>query len=250
MLTEGFDKFTSKFDMNNRLTKLKYNHSYRVSYTAKNLAIELGLSPSGVELATTYGLLHDTGRFEQLEKYNTLSDISTMDHADFGAFLLFEKGLIKEFCSNEENYDVIKTCVKYHNKYSIDEMNFDIRELFHLKLIRDADKIDIFNIWANLDEIDFKSDGEVSESVKEEFYNHQMIHNENKKTNADALIGTLSYIFDINFCESLDYIIKEDFISEMFDRVDEENKENLREIFEYAEKYVKKDAKGAKKYVR
>ena len=97
MLTEGFDKFTSKFDMNNRLTKLKYNHSYRVSYTAKNLAINLGLSPSGVELATTYGLLHDTGRFEQLEKYNTLNDISTMDHADFGAYLLFEIGLIKEF---------------------------------------------------------------------------------------------------------------------------------------------------------
>ena len=39
-------------------------------------------------------------------------------------------------------------------------------------------------------------------------------------------------------------------VSKMFDRVDEKDKENLKEIFEYAEKYLKKDVKGAKKYVR
>ena len=249
MLTKAFDKYTSKFDMNNRITQLKYNHSYRVSYVSNYLANKMGLSPSGVELATTIGLIHDTGRFEQVEKYNTLSDIGTMDHGDFGAYLLFDQRLIEDFAI-KDNHDVIKLCVKGHNKYSINEENLTYKDLFHLRLIRDADKIDIFNIWANLDEIDFKSDGEISEEVKEEFYSHKMIHNENKKTNADALIGTLSYIFDINFNESINYILEEDFIAKMFDRVDNKDKEKLKEIFEYAEKYLKKDVKGAKKYVR
>lgn len=249
MLTKAFDKYTSKFDMNNRITQLKYNHSYRVSYVANYIASKMGLSPTGVELATAIGLIHDIGRFEQVEKYNTLSDIGTMDHGDFGAYLLFDKGLIEEF-GIEGNYDVIKLCVKNHNKYSINEENLTCKDLFHLRLIRDVDKIDIFNIWANLDEIDFKSDGEVSEEVKDEFYSHQMIHNEIKKTNADALVGTLSYIFNINFSESVDYILKQDFISRMFDRVDDNDKEKLKEIFEYAENYLKKDVKGAKKYVR
>ena len=76
----------------------------------------------------------------------------------------------------------------------------------HINIIRDADKIDILNIWANLDELDIKSDGDISSEVKNEFYEHKMIHNEFKKTEADKVIGTLSYLYDINFEQSYEYI--------------------------------------------
>lgn len=246
---KAFDEYTSKFDMNNRITLLKYNHSYRVSKLSNMLANKLQLDSNDIELATLIGLIHDIGRFEQIKEFNTLSDINTMDHADFGTYLLFERNLISKFYNKAEDYEIIRRSVSGHNKYSINKV-YDDRIMIHLNIIRDADKIDILNIWANLDEIDITSDGEISYEVKKEFFEHKMIYNEHKRSNADCVIGTLSYLYDINFEESFEYIDKECLISNLFNRL--ENKEKFKEYFEYIDKYVKGNIenKGAKKYVR
>lgn len=243
----AFDEYTSKFDLNDRLITLKYNHSYRVSQVSNILANSLGLDIEDVDLATTIGFIHDIGRFEQIKQFDTLSDINTMDHADFGAYLLFDKGLISKFYNKVEDYEIIKTAVSGHNKYSIDK-EYDDRTLLHLKIIRDADKIDIFNIWANLDELELKTDGEISDKVREEFFYHYMIHNENKKTNADSIIGTLSYLYDINYNESFGYINSKKLITNLYNRI--EDKEKFKEFFDYAEDYVESKVKGEKSYVR
>ena len=142
---EAFDSYTKQFDMTNRITALKYNHSYRVSKLSNMLASSLNLNNQDVELATLIGLIHDIGRFEQIKKFDTLSDIGTMDHADFGAYLLFDEGLITKFTKDTSVYPIIGECVAGHNKYSLKKLD-DERTLTQLKLIRDADKIDIFNI--------------------------------------------------------------------------------------------------------
>lgn len=246
---KAFDEYTKQFDMENDITLLKYNHSYRVSKLSNMLAKGLELNEENINLATLIGLIHDIGRFEQIKKFDTLSDIGTMDHADFGAYLLFEKGLITKFTNNTYNYEVIKNSVSSHNKYSID---YDCceRALMHINIIRDADKVDILNIWANLDELDIKSDGDISSEVKNEFYEHKMIHNEFKKTEADKVIGTLSYLYDINFEQSYEYIISENFIWNLYNRLND--KEKFVEYFEYIDSYIREkvSSKEGKKYVR
>lgn len=235
---KAFDEYTSKFDMTNRMTMLKYNHSYRVRDLSKLLATKLGLSDEDIKLATLIGMLHDIGRFEQVERFNTLSDINTMDHGDFGVYLLFEEGLISKFTDEKENYEIIKVGVKGHNKYEFYK-GLDDRTSLHLKIIRDTDKLDIFNIFANLDELDYRYDGKISEKVKEEFYNHKQIHNDYKKSNADMVIGFLSFIYDLNFDESFKYLDSEQFISKLYNRIEKpEEKEQLKEFFDYAKKYV------------
>lgn len=231
-----FDNYTSKFDMNNGLTKLKYNHSYRVSNLMTYLADKYECDYYDIDLAKTIGLLHDIGRFEQIKSFDTLSDINTMDHADFGEYLLFEKNLIDRFSSNKKDYGVISKAVKYHNKYDFDSSKMTDREKFFINMIRDADKIDIFNIWANLDEIEIYSVGKVSDEVKDDFYSHRMIHNEFKKTEADKVVGTLSYLFDINSSISYQYIKDNNFVDNLYERID--NKEELKDYFDYMNSYI------------
>lgn len=232
---EEFDKYISKFDMNESLNLLKYNHSYRVSNLSKMLAESLGLNSDDVKLATIIGLLHDIGRFEQIKKFNTLKDINTMDHGDYGAYLLFEEGLISRFTDDKKNYEIIKACVKEHNKYEISK-ELDERTLLFVKIIRDADKLDIYNYLTNLNQSEFECEGEISKEVKEIFYSNKAIDNKVKKTKADWAIGILTFIYDINFNESFKYVNEEKFVSKLLNRVN--NKDKYKEYFEHVEKYI------------
>lgn len=248
---EAFDSYTKQFDMANRITVLKYNHSYRVSKLSNMLASSLNLNNQDVYLATLIGLIHDIGRFEQIKKFDTLSDIGTMDHADFGAYLLFDEGLITKFTKDTSVYPIIGECVAGHNKYSLKKLD-DERTLTQLKLIRDADKIDIFNIWANLDELDISSSGEISMEVREEFFDDEQIHNEYKKTDADKVVGTLSYLYDINFIPSYKYISDNNMIWNLYERLDCKDKNKFVEYFIHIDEYVqgKVNDKGEDEYVR
>ena len=215
------------------------------------LASSLNLNNQDVELATLIGLIHDIGRFEQIKKFDTLSDIGTMDHADFGAYLLFDEGLITKFTKDTSVYPIIGECVAGHNKYSLKKLD-DERTLTQLKLIRDADKIDIFNIWANLDELDISSSGEISMEVREEFFDDEQIHNEYKKTDADKVVGTLSYLYDINFIPSYKYISDNNMIWNLYERLDCKDKNKFVEYFIHIDEYVqgKVNDKGEDEYVR
>ena len=248
---EAFDSYTKQFDMTNRITVLKYNHSYRVSKLSNMLASSLNLNNQDVYLATLIGLIHDIGRFEQIKKFDTLSDIGTMDHADFGAYLLFDEWLITKFTKDTSVYPIIGECVAGHNKYSLKKLD-DERTLTQLKLIRDADKIDIFNIWANLDELDISSSGEISMKVREEFFDDEQIHNEYKKTDADKVVGTLSYLYDINFIPSYKYISDNNMIWNLYERLDCKDKNKFVEYFIHIDEYVqgKVNDKGEDEYVR
>lgn len=237
-----FDEYTSKFDLDNKMMKLKYNHSYRVKDISNLLAKKLRLDEENIKLATLIGLLHDIGRFEQIKKYGTYSDINTIDHGDFGAYLLFNKGLISNFTIDVQNYDIIKECVKCHNKYCIDnEKMYDEKTLTQLKIIRDADKLDILNIFANLNETDVNSDGSISKEVENQFFNNEILDNRSKKTNADKIIGIISYIYDINFKESFEYIKQQDFIEKIYDRI--EDKKMFKQYFEHAKNYIEQNLK-------
>ena len=248
---EAFDSYTKQFDMTNRITALKYNHSYRVSKLSNMLASSLNLNNQDIYLATLIGLIHDIGRFEQIKKFDTLSDIGTMDHADFGAYLLFDEGLITKFTKDTSIYPIIVECVVGHNKYSLKKLD-DERTLTQLKLIRDADKIDIFNIWANLDELDISSSGEISMEVREEFFDDEQIHNEYKKADADKVVGTLSYLYDINFIPSYKYISDNNMIWNLYERLDDKDKNKFVEYFIHIDEYVqgKVNDKGEDEYVR
>lgn len=196
-MIEEFNKYVSNYDFNNEKIKLKYNHSMRVMKLANKMAKLLGFNEEDIELATTIGLLHDIGRFEQVRVYNSFSDRDTVDHADYSVEQLFNKNQISLFCSKEEWYPIIKTAIKYHNKFLLPE-NVDERTLKHVKLIKDVDKIDIMFLYGYLDEGKLRSSDEpLTKEVFDCIKRHQLIDRIMVKNDNDRICVHYAFAFEI-----------------------------------------------------
>lgn len=92
-----FAEYVRSYDPSDGKIKLKIDHTYRVAGLCQNIAQSMGLSKRDVDIAWLLGMLHDVGRFEQIRQYGTFSDADSVDHAEFGADILFKDGHIRKF---------------------------------------------------------------------------------------------------------------------------------------------------------
>ena len=81
-LKKEFDQYVDNFDKEDFNILRKYHHSYRVMKNAMDLATNIEEYQDNIDVVEVAGLLHDYGRFPQLEMYHTLSDLKSIDHAD------------------------------------------------------------------------------------------------------------------------------------------------------------------------
>ncbi len=209
-MLESFENYLKDFDMQNEKIKHKYNHSIDVMNTCIKYADILKLNEQDKELVKLIGLLHDFGRFKQLEMFGSYFDNINMDHADYSVVVLFEEGYIKNFWDNEEDYEVIKYAIKNHNKKEIEKTN-DARKIFFAKYIRDMDKLSIIKYFVNLIEEEMTNDA-ISKEVEEDIVNHKIVDYKNVKNTNDEWAAMLAYINDVNFeevYEELSVIYKE-----------------------------------------
>lgn len=234
-MNDDFDKYVGTFDLNDKNIRLKYNHSYRVSELSKKYAKLLHYDDEEILLAEVIGLLHDIGRFEQIKKYNSYDDSNNMDHADYGVFLLFEKGLIKDFWKNEKDYELIKFAIKNHNKLIIPFID-DERIMKFAKLIRDVDKLDIIYIYAFLDDVEFNvSDEPISKSVIDDIKSHRVVERINRKNINNEIALSFAYAFDIN-----NNVVIEEFIKNIEKFYSKLNSDIFSDIFKEVYDYLKK----------
>ena len=70
----AFENYISNYDLNDDLIRLKYYHTYKVVDLMAEIAYRFNLDKEHLELAKIIGLLHDIGRFEQIKKFNIISD--------------------------------------------------------------------------------------------------------------------------------------------------------------------------------
>ena len=235
LIKKEFDKYVNLFDKNDYDIKYKYNHSYRVMELSNLIAKSLNLSDEDVMLATIIGLLHDIGRFKQLEMFGSYDD-KNIDHADLGVKILFEEGLIREFKIESKYYDIIRFAIGNHNKLNIENTNDEII-LMHSKLIRDADKIDILKTHTIFKDYKLKEcEDDISDKVKQSFYKNESVKNSDKNNLNDKIILILSFVFDINFDISINYIKKEKLIEKLYKRI--ENKNIFKPYFKYIGEYI------------
>ena len=122
---------------------LKEAHTAHVQEIAHDLASHLGLSEEDVVLAELIGLLHDVGRFRQFTVYRTFKDHLSEDHAAAGLKLMEDKRLLVGLLPWEQS--LVRFAVLWHNKKAIGPAP-DACHLGYAKLIRDADKLDIYHV--------------------------------------------------------------------------------------------------------
>ena len=224
----------------------KQKHSIRVMELSKKIAEGLKLSEEQIELATLIGLLHDIARFEQYKQYHTFKDAESIDHGDLGVEIL-NKDLHK-YIDTDKYDEIIKLAVKNHNKYKIEEGLTQEQELF-AKIIRDADKIDIFYegvvmFWKGNESA--VEESTISPEVFEQIQNNIQVKRGTRQTPVDNVLSVLAFIFDINFKTSFEILKQEDYINKMLNRYnmkDEQSKKELKEIRNIANKYVEQKIK-------
>lgn len=214
---------------------LKREHSLRVMKESEGVARSLNLSEEEVELAELIGLLHDIGRFEQIKRYDTFKDLQSIDHGDLGAEILAKDGFLRNFIEDDKFDNIILKAIKNHNKFSIEE-GLTEKELLFAKIIRDADKLDIFyegvtQFWNTEDEKRKIENSDVSPEVLEAFKNKMTIDRKISKTGADGILSFIAFIFDINFEYSLNRIKEQKYVEKIINKIDFKNEE-VKEVLE------------------
>ena len=158
-----------------------------------------------------------------------------MDYADYGALLLFEKGLIKYFWKNEKDYELIRFAIENHNKLTIPIID-DERIMKFAKLIRDVDKLDIIYIYAFLDDVKFNvSDESISKSVLDDIKSHRVVERINRNNVNNEIALSFAYAFDIN-----NNVIIKEFIKNIEKFYSKLNSDIFSDIFNEVDDYLKK----------
>lgn len=197
------------------------------------------------DLAELIGLLHDIGRFEQVRLYNTFNDGKSVNHAELGVQILFEEGLIREFIEDSKYDELIKKSILNHNKPRIPRGISDI-ELKFSKIIRDADKVDIFYVLITdklencYGKADF-SDELISDEILYEFKELRKIDYKKRESHADIWVSHIAYVFDFNYDFCLKKIKDGHYIEKLLEKVNFTNKETImkaNEIVKIANEYI------------
>ena len=223
-IKEEFDKYTANYDPHQPRISLKINHIKRVAKNSKIIAESLNLPEEEILLAEAIGYFHDIGRFEQVRIADTFSDReSKINHAEKSVSVLFDDGKIRDFITDNKYDNIIKMAVLNHNKAKIQD-GLNDKELLFSKIIRDADKLDIFYTLTieNFPAIFWYKgfdDEKISDIVMDEFKKHKLLEYKNVHNNADQIIIFYAYIYDFNFKNSLELVANNNYLDLFTQRV-------------------------------
>ena len=222
---QEFEKYLDEYDREDEQICLKIVHTYGVVKYAGEIARKMECSDEDVELAELIGLLHDIGRFEQIRRFHSFEP-GTMDHAVFGAELLFgEEKLIRRFVEDDKYDEMIDAAIRKHSDFKLEGIH-DARTLFHAKLIRDADKLD--NCRVKLEAsveamlgVSEKAAGEglISPAVWESCLRRESVLSADRHVPVDYWVSYLAQYYDINFPETCEIIEEEDYITRIAGRL-------------------------------
>jgi hypothetical protein len=247
IISEWFKKYTSSFvfesDELQQNIVLKREHSLRVRDEIIYLADKLGLTEDETALAEITALLHDAGRFEQFCKYRTFADKNSVNHAELGIRIIQDNGLLEGFDSESER--IILKSILYHNRPSLPEE--ETRVIFFSKLLRDADKLDIWkvvleyysrrNILKNKTiELELPDTPGISSEVYDDIMNHNIVNMSHVRNLNDFKLLQAAWIFDINFKPSFDRIIERNYLAALKHELPET--EAVIKIFQEIDKYI------------
>lgn len=226
----AFQEYTSGYDLNDGMIWHKVAHTRRVAANCERIAISLGMDGDCVDFAWFLGLLHDIGRFEQVRRYGTFVDSISVDHAEFGADLLFKERLIDRFpveSLSEEWLDRLETAIRLHNKLALPD-DLDGQTRIFCEIIRDADKIDIFRVVSELpfEQRAGSSKGliaegdEASPEVMECVMRHCCVPRAVRRTRFDVHVSHCCMVFELVFPESARIVREQGDLNRLLDERD------------------------------
>ncbi|MGC9514386.1 HD domain-containing protein [Methanocrinis sp.] len=192
---------------------LKKEHTARVRREISEIGESLGLSEEELCLAESMALFHDLGRFPQYTRYKTFSDRRSCDHAALSVKVLIEERVLDALEPAER--DLILKAISYHNRAALPEEELE-RCLFFSRLLRDADKLDIWAVLLDYYhrrdvegyrnealELDLPDDPGICEEVRRDIMAGEMVRAEDLRSLNDFKLLQASWVFDLNYWPAL-----------------------------------------------
>ncbi len=242
-----FNRYVESFDLQDEKIKLKILHTYRVVEIMEYLTNCLRLCERDCFLAKKIALYHDIGRFKQIVQFGTFDDSKSIDHAQLSCEILNQGQFLKD-CTEDEKGCILKAIYNHNKLYIGSELNE--KEQFFARLIRDADKCDIFKVIAAKDYLTLfgfsKEEIEqsyVSKKVKESLMSHQCVDKKDRKEALDFLLTMIGFFYDLNFEETIEYIMEYQWYRIPFDDLSfahEETRKDVKMILNEMETYLGK----------
>ena len=258
-ITDTFAAYTKKYDATDGKIKLKIDHTYRVAEFCEQIAKSIGLCEEDVDLAWTIGMLHDIGRFEQVKRYKTFIDSESVDHAQFGADLLFQEGLIQLFFpgtdktsptnnsqKQEERMHLLELAIREHSNYRIRE-GLSKRETMFCNIIRDADKIDILRVNVETPKeviynvtTEALQSAKVADAVMQSFFEEHCILRSIRESAVDNVVGHISLVYELVYPISLKMVAEQGYLEQLmdFETKNEVTKEQFQRIRDKMHRYL------------
>lgn len=234
--------------------KLKEDHSRRVCEEMRYLLDELALAGNRRRTADVIAFIHDVGRFEQFIKYRTYNDVRSVNHCLLGLDVLRREKVLDDVEDGER--ELIEKAIEYHGQRELPG-DLDGELLQFCKLIRDADKIDIFYVVTDYykqhrdDPESFKLEVELpdepaySANVVEEISQGRRVDYSTLRTWNDMRLCQLAWVYDINFTPTLKRIRQRKLLEMIFDFLPETKdiKKVRGKIFRYVDSRIKGESR-------
>ena len=239
------DSFYCDDDFINANIELKQAHTARVCDEMLYLTNSLSFEPHQEIVAQAISLLHDIGRFEQFQKYRTYSDCRSINHNELGLKIIAEHNLLEDI--NPDDKNIIEKAIEYHSLKEIPE-NIDTKVELYSKLIRDADKLDIyyvvikyynqyindpdsFRLQLELPDVPQYSSELVCSLLKGEKFDYKKLKSWN-----DMKLLQLGWVYDMNFPATFTRLKEREYIQQIADFLPDT--EDIRDATQTVLKFV------------
>jgi len=227
----------------NRDIRLKEEHSKRVRDNIVMLCKALDTSQPDILLAEAMALLHDIGRFKQYAVYGTFNDMNSENHAKLGLRQIGLHKILRIYSKYDKR--LIAKAIAYHNVIVLPKVA-DKKILFFMRLLRDADKLDIWKVVIDYYherkdkpnatiELGLPDGHRCSPEVLHALIEHKPAKMQDLKTLNDFKLLQIGWVFDLNFVPSFQMAQKRKYIEQIASTLPQsrEVKEAVKQAHDY-----------------
>jgi len=269
MEQKQLDEFRRKFDeyiagfygddeFVNANLKLKEDHSRRTCEEMRYLAEQVALTANQSRIAEATALFHDLGRFKQFAEYRTYNDPKSVNHCLLSLEILRQRNMLAGV--EEREGEIIEKAIEYHGVKELPS-DLDGECLLFSKLLRDADKLDIFFVVTQYYkqyrdnpgefklEVELPDVPEYSAEVVEAILNGQRFDYSRLRSWNDMKLLQLGWVYDVNFTATLRRIRKRKFLEKIVDFLPQTGDiEKVKEkVFEYVDSAIERGGMEVKR---
>ncbi len=212
------------------------------------LGTELGLGEKQLRLAQITALFHDIGRFEQYARYQTFMDRQSENHAILGVKAL--KKLQGLNFLDKPLKSLVFRIILYHNRAVLPPKETPLC-LFFSKLLRDADKLDIWRVVTDYYhqkdsgrnktiELDLPDTPGISRNVSKALMNQTIVDINQISSLNDLKLLQIGWIFDLNFSPAFKAVQSRRYLETIFEALPPSKEMRLisNMVFTYLEKQI------------